>query len=218
LKAGEEFKTAFQTHAGHFEFVVMPFGLSGAPGTFQGAMNTTLAPLLRKCVLVFFDDILVYSKTYEEHVEHLAAVFELLQQEHWHIKLAKCHFAQRSIAYLGHVISEAGVSTDSAKIEAVLNWPSPANVKELRSFLGLAGYYRKFVKYFAVITKPLTELLKKGVLFVWTSEHEVSFAAIKQALCSAPVLALPDFTKPFCIKTDACKTGVGLFCCKKDTL
>lgn len=157
----------------------------------------------------FFDDILVYSKSFGDHLEHLAAVFQLLQQDHWHLKLSKCHFAQRTIAYLGHIISVEGVATDSAKIEAVQNWPSPANVKELRSFLGLAGYYRKFVKHFALITKPLTQLLKKGQLFIWTSEHEESFVALKQALCSAPVLALPDFTKTFCIETDACKTGVG---------
>jgi hypothetical protein len=143
-------------------------------------------------------------------LEHLAAVFQLLQQDHWHLKLSKCHFAQRTIAYLGHIISVEGVATDSAKIEAIQNWPSPANVKELRSFLGLAGYYRKFVKHFALITKPLTQLLKKGQLFIWTSEHEESSVALKQTLCYAPVLALPDFTKTFCIETDACKTGVGV--------
>lgn len=187
----------------------MPFGLSGAPGTFQGAMNTTLATLLRKCVLVFFDDILVYSRTFEEHLNHLRDVLLLLQQDHWHIKLSKCQFAQRTISYLGHIISEQGVATDSAKVAAVRDWPSPLNVKELRSFLGLAGYYRKFIRHFAILTKPLTELLRKGVLYVWTSDHEISFTAVKQALCNAPVLALPDFNKTFCIETDACKSGVG---------
>ncbi|CAN6249028.1 unnamed protein product [Urochloa humidicola] len=209
LKAGEEYKTAFQTHHGQFEFLVMAFGLSGAPGTFQGAMNCTLAPLLRKCVIVFFDDILIYSKSWEEHLVHLREVLQLLQQDKWHVKLSKCKFAQRKIAYLGHVISEAGVSTDMSKVEAIINWPAPVNVKELRSFLGLAGYYRKFVKHFAIIAKPLTELLKKGVLFVWTQDHETAFDTLKAAMSSAPVLSLPDFSKQFCIETDACKNGVG---------
>lgn len=119
------------------------------------------------------------------------------------------YFSQRTIAYLGHVISKEGVSTDESKVEAILQWPPPVNVKELRSFLGLAGYYRKFIKYFAVITKPLTELLKKGVFYVWTTDHDMAFTTVKQALSSAPVLALPDFSKQFCIETNACKNGVG---------
>jgi transposase InsO family protein len=209
LKAGEEYKTAFSTHHGHFEFKVVAFGLSGAPGTFQGAMNTTLAPLLRRCVLVFFDDILVYSASFEEHLQHLRAVFQLLQQDKWQVKLSKCSFAKQSISYLGHVISAAGVATDPSKVEAVLLWPTPTNVKELRSFLGLSGYYRRFVQHYAVIARPLTNLLKKGVLFVWTSDHDLAFTTLKTALSSAPVLAIPDFDKTFCIETDACATGVG---------
>jgi hypothetical protein len=166
LTKGEEFKTAFQTHFGHFEFKVMAFGLCGAPGAFQGAMNTTLHPLLRKCVLAFFDDILVYSQNLEEHLVHLKQVLQLLAKDKWHVKLSKCSFAQRKISYLGHVISEAGVGTDNGKIEAITSWPAPSSIKELRSFLGLAGYYRKFVRHFAIIAKPLTQLLKKSVLFV----------------------------------------------------
>ena len=110
---------------------MVAFGLSGAPGTFQGAMNSTLAPLLRRCVLVFFDDILVYSATFEEHLEHLKAVFQLLEQDKWQVKLSKCSFAKNNISYLGHVISEHGVATDPAKVEAIVQWPIPSNVKEL---------------------------------------------------------------------------------------
>ena len=209
LKPGEEFKTTFQTHFGHFEFKVMAFGLCGAPGTFQGAMNTTLAPLLRKCVLVFFDDILVYSETLEDHWEHLKLVFQLLAKDQWAVKLSKCSFVQQQISYLGHIISSQGVATDPAKVEAVNSWPQPTSVKELRSFLGLAGYNRKFVRHFAVIAKPLTELLKKNVLFVWTPDHTASFQALKQALVTAPVLVMPDFSLPFCLETDASKLDVG---------
>jgi hypothetical protein len=159
--------------------------------------------------LVFFDDILIYSATFEEHLIHIRSVFELLAKDQWKIKLSKCSFAQRSIHYLGHVISGAGVATDPQKVEAIANWPTPKNSKELRSFLGLAGYYRKFVRYFGVIAKPLTELLKKNVLFIWTSAHDNSFKALQSALCNSPVLQLPDFSKPFSIETDASGTGVG---------
>jgi hypothetical protein len=138
LKPGEEPKIAFQTHTGHYEFRVMAFRLSGAPGTFLKAMNTTLAPLLRRCALVFFDDILVYSKTLEEHLLHLRTVFELLWQDHWLVKPSKCVFGQRQLRYLGHIISEFGVATDPTKVSAVLHWSTPRSVKELRSFLGLA--------------------------------------------------------------------------------
>lgn len=197
LQPGEEFKTAFSTHAGHYEFTVVPFGLSGAPGTFQGAMNSTLATLLRKCVVVFFDDILVYSRTYEEHVTHLRAVLNLLAKDQWIVKLKKCSFAQQEIHYLGHILSSRGVHTDPDKVSAVMHWPQPTSIKELRGFLGLAGFYRKFVRHFAILARPLTNLLKKHALFVWTDEHQSAFQALKQALCTAPVLATPDFTKVF---------------------
>jgi hypothetical protein len=209
LLPGEEPKTAFQTHMGHFEFRVMAFGLTGAPNTFLGAMNETLAPVLCKCALVFFDDILIYSTSFEDHLNHLSTVLQLLQTDQWKVNLVKCAFAQTSIFYLGHVISADGVATDPSKILVIQQWPTPVNVKELRSFLGLAGFYRKFVHHFGLISRPLTELLKKNILFVWTPDHQQAFETLKHALISAPVLALPDFSQPFCIYTDACKTGVG---------
>jgi hypothetical protein len=209
LKPGEEFKTAFQTHFGHLEFRVMAFGLCGAPAIFQGAMNTTLAPLLRKCVIVFFDDILIYSASYEEHIQHIHVVLSLLLKDKWCVKLSKCTFAKPHINYLGHIISAQGIATDPAKISAIVEWPTPTDTKQLRSFLGLAGYYRRFVRHFALIAKTLTALLKKDTLFVWTDEHETAFQTLKEALTEAPVLAVPDFSKKFCIETDACKSGVG---------
>jgi hypothetical protein len=172
LQPGEEYKTAFSTHVGHYEFTVVPFGLSGAPGTFQGAMNITLQPLLRKCVIVFFDDILVYSSSYTEQLDHLQQVLTLLAKDQWVVKFKKCQFAKQEIQYLGHILSSQGVHTDPEKVQAVLQWPPPTNVRELRGFLGLAGFYRKFVWHFAIIAKPLTNLLKKHSLFIWTSEHQ----------------------------------------------
>jgi hypothetical protein len=209
LKAGESHKTAFQTHTGHYEFRVMAFGLTGAPGTFQKAMNHTLAPLLRKCALVFFDDILVYSASLDDHTRHLKLVLELLARDQWKVKLSKCSFAKQQVSYLGHIIDAQGVSTDPVKIQAIAEWPTPNGIRDLRSFLGLAGYYRKFIRNFGVICQPLTALLKKGSLFIWTSEHDIAFNTLKKALVSAPVLALPDFTTTFLVETGASALGVG---------
>jgi hypothetical protein len=203
----DQYKTAFQTHHGLFEFRVMAFGLTGAPATFQGAMNKTLQPLYTS-VLVFFDDILVYSDTWDNHLIHLEWVLQLLKQDQWQIKLSKCSWAQQTIAYLGNVISKAGVATDPAKVAAVSSWPQPRNCKELRGFLGLAGYYQKFVRNFGVIAKPLTNLLKKNSVFVWTSEHTSAFTRLQQALSAAPMLALPNFDKPFALEIDASGFGV----------
>jgi hypothetical protein len=180
------FKTAFETHHGHYKFRVMSFGLTGAPHTFQKAMN--LYPCLGN-VLVFSDDILIYSQSLEDHVIHLGEVLQLLRRDQWRVNMSKCAFATREISYLGYVISSRGVSTCPDKISTVLNWPVPTGIKELRGFLGLADYYRKFVKHFGMISRPLTDLLKKNVMFVWTS---------------GPVLALPAFSQPFYIETDAC--------------
>lgn len=143
LAPGEESKTAFSTHNGHFGFLVMSFGLTGGPNTFQGAMNFTLSPVLRVCALVFFDDIHVYSKTFEDHLKHLAQVLKLLANSEWKVKLSKCAFAQRRIAYLGHIINEAGVATDDSEIDTIKQWPTPTNLKEVRGFLGITGYYKK---------------------------------------------------------------------------
>lgn len=209
LVAGEEHKTAFQTHSGHFEYKVMSFGLTGAPATFQGAMNKTLASVLRKCALVFFDDILIYSPTLESHIEHLQNVFQLLQEDQWLVKLSKCSFAQQQVSYMGHVIGVNGVATEPSKIQDVQNWVVPHSVMKLRGFLGLAGYYRKFVKNFGVISKPLTNLLRKGVSFKWTDEVNHAFQQLKQALTSALVLALPNFAQSFTVETDASDVGIG---------
>lgn len=187
----------------------MSLGLSGAPATIQGAMNETLHSVLRKSALVFFDDILIYSQSFEQHLHDLATVLGLLRRDKWQVKLSKCSFAQRSLAYLGHIISGEGVSTDPSKVEEIKNWKIPENVKQLRGFLGLAGYYRKFVRHFGVIAKPLTQLLKKNTVYKWSSVADTAFVALKNALVTAPVLAIPDFNKTFTIETDASDNGIG---------
>jgi len=205
----DQHKTAFQTHSGHYEYKVMPYGLTGAPATFQAIMNHILAPLLRKCVVVFIDDILIYSKSQAEHLQHIKMVFDILQEHQFKVRLSKCSFAQQQLKYLGHIISGEGVATDPSKIKDDQQWPTPTSVKELRGFLGLDGYYRRFVRHFGMIAKPLTELLKKGQLFVWTEQHELAFSTLKQVLTSAPILALSNFDKPFVVETDTSDKGIG---------
>jgi hypothetical protein len=163
MAAGDEHKTAFRTHQGLYEFLVMPFGLTNTPATFQHIMNTIFKDYMRKFFLVFMDNILVYSSTLEEHIQHLTSVFQTLAHHQFLVKYSKCMFAQQSLEYLGHVITVNGIATDPAKIAAINNWSVPTNVKELRGFLYLAGYYRRFIKNYCVISHPLSNLLKRGL-------------------------------------------------------
>lgn len=202
-------KTAFRTHDGHYEFLVLPFGMSNAPATFQSLMNDLFREYLRKFVLVFFDDILIYSRSLEDHLQHLRIVFAVLKANSLFVKESKCSFAQSSVSYLGHIVSANGVEVDTDKINSVVHWPCPSSLKGLRGFLGLAGYYRKFVKDYGTISAPLTQLLKKDS-FHWTDEATMAFSRLKSALTSTPVLALPDFTSTFCIESDASGLGIGV--------
>lgn len=157
------YKTAFKTHAGHYEYLVMPFGLTNALCTFQGRMNHIFQEVERTSVLVFFDDILVYSASWEEHLKHLEEVFTILRAQQLCLKPSKYTFGAKIIEYLGHFISAEGVSTDPKKVQAITDWPTPQTQKQLRSFLGLANYYRRFIRGYSVVARPLSQLLKKMV-------------------------------------------------------
>lgn len=202
------FKTAFRTVDGHFEFLVMPFGLSNAPSTFQATMNEVFRKFLRKTVLVFFDDILVYSPSWETHMLHLQQVLQVLDKHQLFAKLSKCEFAVPSISYLGHVISQSGVAADPTKLEAIQSWPPPHNLTTLHGFLGLIGFYRRFVRHYATIAEPLTELLKKNS-FCWSDAAQSAFEPLKVAMISLPVLGIPNFDQTFDVTTDASGTAVG---------
>ena len=203
-------KTAFRTRYGHYEFLVMPFGLTNAPAAFMDLMNKVFRPYLDQFFVVFIDDILVYSRDEQEHEQHLKIVLQTLREKKLYAKLSKCDFWLKEISFLGHIVSAEGVRVDPVKIEAVVNWKPPRSVTEVRSFLGLAGYYRRFVKGFSVIASPLTKLLRKGVLFEWSDKCQNSFEQLKEMLVEAPVLTQPTSGKEYTLYSDA--SGIGLGC------
>ncbi|GJP30443.1 hypothetical protein CLOM_g1710 [Closterium sp. NIES-68] len=202
-------KTAFRTRYGSNEYLVMPFGLTNAPATFQAEMNHILRPLLDKCVVVYLDDILIYSRDMKQHVEHLRRVFEILRRERFYVKLSKSEFALERVQFLGHMVSAQGIHVDPKKIEAVRTWKTPENVKELQQFLGFANYYNRFVPQYAKIAARLTNLLKKNTPYKWEPKHQEAVEQLKQALTSAPVLILPDPERDYVIEADASDQAVG---------
>lgn len=202
-------KTAFTTVGGHFEYRRMAFGLSGAPATFQRYMDNLLAAIKGPECLVYLDDVIIFSGTIAEHAVRLGNVLACFERANLKVNLKKCRFAQSSVEYLGHIVTEDGVKPDQKKIEAIQKFPQPNNVRDVRGFLGLAGYYRRFIGGFAEIAKPLTTLTKKDVEFQWGQEQETAFSNLKTALCSESVLAYPDFAKPFILATDASGTALG---------
>ncbi|GJV33613.1 putative reverse transcriptase domain-containing protein [Tanacetum coccineum] len=203
-------KTAFRTRYGHYEFQVMPFGLTNAPAVFMDLMNRVCKPYLDKFVIVFIDDILVYSKNKQEHKEHLKLILELLKKEELYAKFSKCEFWIPKVQFLGHVINSKGIHVDPAKIEAIKDWASPKSPTEIRQFLGLARYYRRFIEGFSKIAKPMTKLTQKKVKFVWGDKQEAAFQLLKQKLCSTPILALPEGSEDFIAYCDASNKGLGV--------
>lgn len=202
-------KTAFKTKYGHYEFTVMPFGLTNAPATFQCVMNSILSPYLDRFVLVYLDDILIYSKTYEEHLEHLRTILQVLRDNKFYCKRSKCLFAATEVEYLGHLLTPHGVQVDPKKVEAIINWPTPTNVTQLRSFMGLLQYYDTFIDHFAEVAFPLTELFKKDVPWAWNDEHVHAFQELKRLVSSPPCLLMPDLEKPFVVHVDASGFAIG---------
>lgn len=202
-------KTAFRTRYGHYEFTVMPFGLTNAPAMFMDLMNRVFREYLDKFVVVFIDDILIYSKNKEEHEEHLRSVLSTLRENQLYAKFSKCEFWMEEVAFLGHIVSKKGISVDPSKITAVSEWPKPRNVTDIRSFLGLAGYYRRFVKDFSRVAKPMTSLMKKDTKFIWTEECEKAFKKLKELLTTAPILTLPEENAELEVYSDASKNGLG---------
>ncbi|GKE90532.1 putative reverse transcriptase domain-containing protein, partial [Tanacetum coccineum] len=202
-------KTAFQTRYGHYEFQVMPFGLTNAPAVFMDLMNRVCNPYLDKFVIVFIDDILIYSKDKTEHEEHLKAILELLKKEKLYAKFLKCEFWIPKVQFLGHVIDIRGIHVYPAKIESIKDWASPKTPTEIRQFLGLAGYYRRFLEGFSKIAKSMTKLTQKGIKFDWGEKEETTFHLIKQKLCSAPILALHEGSEDFVVYCDASHKGLG---------
>ncbi|KAM0011412.1 putative nucleotidyltransferase, Ribonuclease H [Helianthus debilis subsp. tardiflorus] len=202
-------KTAFRTFYGHYEFLVMPFGLSNAPAAFMDLMNRVCKPYLDKFIIVFIDDILIYSKNQADHEKHLRCILKLLHHEKLYAKFSKCEFWLREVQFLGHIVSKRGIQVGPAKVEAVMNWQEPKTPVEIRSFLGLAGYYRRFIENFSRIAAPLTSLTKKKVKFIWGPKQQESFDILKQKLSNAPVLTLPEGTEEFVVYYDASHTGMG---------
>ncbi|WZY93770.1 hypothetical protein YC2023_066099 [Brassica napus] len=209
MKEGDEWKTAFKTKQGLYEWLVMPFGLTNAPSTFMRLMNEVLRPYIGKFVVVYFDDILIYSRSLTEHMGHLEQVLKALRQEGLYANLKKCVFCTDQLVFLGFVVSSQGLKVDEEKNKAIQDWPTPTTIGHIRSFHGLASFYRRFVKDFSTIAAPMTSVIKKNVTFAWGPAQEESFNRLKYSLTHAPVLTLPNFDKPFEIECDASGTGIG---------
>ncbi|GJV51893.1 putative reverse transcriptase domain-containing protein [Tanacetum coccineum] len=204
-------KTAFKTRYGHYEFQVMSFGLTNAPAVFMELMNRVCNPYLDKFVIVFIDDILIYSKSEEEHAEHLKLILELLKKEELYAKFSKCEFWSSKVQFLGHVIDSKGIHMDPTKIESIKDWASPKTPTKIHQFLGHAGYYRRFIEGFSKITKPMMKLTQKNVKFDSSEKAETTFQLLKQKLCSAPILALPEGSENFLVYCDASRKGFNAF-------
>lgn len=209
-------KTAFVTKQGIYEFNIMPFGLTNAPATFQRLMNEVLDGMWNKGIMVYLDDIIIYTETFKQHLEKLQEVFKRIKEAGLKIKPSKCEFFKNELVFLGHIVGEKGIRPNPKTIEKVKNFPRPKTITEIRSFLGLASYYRKFIQNFSQIASPMNKLVKKHEPYIWTEEQERAFQNLKQALISQPVIRHPDFNKTFYLMTDGSKKGFGAVLSQKD--
>ncbi|KAI2647134.1 Transposon Tf2-6 polyprotein [Labeo rohita] len=210
IRKGDEWKTAFSTTSGHYEYRVMPFGLANSPSYFQAFVNDVFRDLLNRWVIVYIDDILIYSNTFADHVQHVRTVLQRLIQHKLYAKEEKCQFHQESVAFLGYVISPEGVAMDESKVNAVCNWPLPKTLKELQRFLGFSNFYRRFIRNFSTVAAPLTAMVKRGnTRLNWSPDALRAFQDLRQRFTTAPILHHPDPQQPFIIEVDASSTGVG---------
>jgi hypothetical protein len=209
MKLGNEWKPPFKTKFGLYEWLVIPFGLTNAPSTFMRLMNEVLCPFIDKFVVVYFDDILIYNKSLNEHIEHLCAVFCALREARLFANLEKCTFCTDRVAFLSYVVTPQGIEVDEAKNEAIKSWLIPATLTQLQSFLQLVGFYWRFVRDFSTIATPLNDLMKKGVLFHWGAAQDQAFHTLIDKLTHAPLLQLLNFGKTFELKCDASGIGIG---------
>jgi len=200
-------KTAFSTPLGHFEYLVLPMGVANGPSAFQAMMDHIFEPQKNTFLTLYLDDILIFSNTHAEHIAHLRMVFDLLRKHQFHCRQTKCSFEQPELKYLGHIVGSGVLRMDPAKVAVIKDWPTPTSIKELRSFLGLSNYFRRFIQGYSSLVAPLTSLVSSS--FAWTPAHQLSFEQVKEALISAPVLQLPDHTQPFDLVCDASINGVG---------
>jgi hypothetical protein len=210
MKPGDEWKTTFKSKFGLYEWLVIHFGLTNAPSTFMHLMNEVIYSFIGKFMVIYFDDILIYNKSLDEHIEHLRAIFGALREARLFANLEKCTFCTDRVAFLGYVVTPQGIEVDEAKIEAIKSCSIPALLTQLHSFLGLAGFYRCFVRDFSTIATPLNDLTKKGVPFYWDTAQEHSFNTLIDKLTHAPLLQLPDFGKIFELECDAIGIGIGI--------
>jgi len=208
MHAADTWKTVFKTKFGLFEWLVMPFGLTNAPATFMRFINDVFRAHLGKFVVIYLDDILVFSKSWEDHLQHVHTILELLRAHYLQVKEKKSYFGQTSVQYLGFIIDNKGVRPDPSRVQALAQWPAPSNAHNLKSFMGGINFYRKFVSHFSQLARPLHQLSHQAK-FIWDAESEQHFAQLKSVLCSAPVLCLPDMNQPFEMETDASQFAIG---------
>ncbi|KAL0195339.1 hypothetical protein M9458_008911, partial [Cirrhinus mrigala] len=210
IRAGDEWKTAFSTTTGHYEYRVMPFGLANSPSYFQAFVNDVFRDMLNRWVIIYIDDILIYSNSYSEHVQHVRAVLQRLVKHELYAKEEKCEFHQERITFLGYVISPEGVAMDESKVNAVRNWPRPKTLKELQRFLGFSNFYRRFIRNFSTVAAPLSSMIKQGsTRLTWTPAAAQAYDELRQRFTTAPILHHPDPNLPFLVEVDASNTGVG---------
>lgn len=215
VEEGDREKTAFSTRDGHYEFNVMPFGLTNAPATFQRLMQCVLSGLTYEQCLIYLDDIIVFGTSFHQHLERLRTVFQHLEKAGMKLKPRKCHFAKCEVRYLGHIISREGIQADPEKIQAMISYPVPKDVKELRQFLGLTNYYRRFIKHYSNIAEPLHKLTRKSAGgYKWSADCQAAFETLKSRLTNPPILAYPDFNHQFTVATDASGTALGAVLCQ----